>query len=380
MIIKTRVNGPFIYFLMEPNVVLVYKIEAQSYLTISNAFGSDEWENFEINHEEEFETFNHEVSKPLEGKGCCVSQDDLNMMVEEINHHIQNRRQFLNLSQFQKDISGRPSAVHLVSSESAAGSLRVGLERPKIVIGFPDDFSIGPIWSLNNKTGQNYRNEWLAENINYGEEDYAYQNKLSNTLREIEDIPNQVPIYLWYGNNAGEYTFMLYILNVLQYKENKIFLMNTTELYRKLITSKDENQEILHTSQMELNDLKLLFEKSHENNRLTDKIRIQYQREWTELLQTKEVLRIWHKDELKSVPENYVDPLILRTIEKLHKEQVIKDFIKTGQVIGEILEQRNMLINIFYVEFRIRYLVYSGVLELKGIPKSMHHYSVKIRT
>ncbi|MFJ7736952.1 DUF1835 domain-containing protein [Lysinibacillus sp. NPDC097287] len=337
-------------------------------------------ENFEINHKDEFETFDHEVSKPLEGRGCYFSQDDLNMMVEEINHHIQKRRQFLNLSQFPKDLSGRPSAVHLVSSESAAGSLSVGLERPKIVMGFPDDFSIGPLWNLDCRTGKAYRSEWLEENINYEQEEYIYQNKLNNTLREIEDIPSQVPIYLWYGHNADEYTFILYILDVLKNKENEIYLINATELYPKLITSKDKDRQISHTGQIEPDDLRLLFEKNRGKSPLIDKALLQFQREWTELLQTKEVLRIWDKDKLKSVPENYIDSLILRAIEKLHNEQIIKDFIKTGQVIGEILEQRNMFVNIFYLEYRIRYLVYSGVLELKGVPKSMHHYSVKIRS
>jgi hypothetical protein len=32
-----------------------------------------------------------------------------------------------------------------------------------------------------------------------------------------------------------------------------------------------------------------------------------------------------------------------------------------------------------FLEYRIRHLVYTGVLELKGIPKSMRHYSVKLR-
>ncbi|TQR38069.1 DUF3658 domain-containing protein [Brevibacillus brevis] len=33
----------------------------------------------------------------------------------------------------------------------------------------------------------------------------------------------------------------------------------------------------------------------------------------------------------------------------------------------------------FFLEYRIRHLIYSGVLELKGIPKSMRHYSIRIR-
>ncbi|WP_419719862.1 DUF3658 domain-containing protein [Lysinibacillus fusiformis] len=34
--------------------------------------------------------------------------------------------------------------------------------------------------------------------------------------------------------------------------------------------------------------------------------------------------------------------------------------------------------NIFYLEYRIRYLIYNGTLALKGIPKSMRDYCVKI--
>jgi hypothetical protein len=32
-----------------------------------------------------------------------------------------------------------------------------------------------------------------------------------------------------------------------------------------------------------------------------------------------------------------------------------------------------------YLEYRLRHLIYNGILELKGIPKSMRHYSVKLR-
>ncbi|WP_238323482.1 DUF3658 domain-containing protein [Planococcus antarcticus] len=30
------------------------------------------------------------------------------------------------------------------------------------------------------------------------------------------------------------------------------------------------------------------------------------------------------------------------------------------------------------MEYRIRYLVYNGTFEIKGIPKSMRHYRVKL--
>ena len=95
--------------------------------------------------------------------------------------------------------------------------------------------------------------------------------------------------------------------------------------------------------------------------------------------QTTEVLRVWMNDEITDVPENHFDPLILQTIEKLHTEQETKDFIQTGTVLGKLLTQMGGFANIFFLECRVRHLVYSGVLALKGIPKSMRHYSVKLR-
>ncbi|MBB6444536.1 DUF1835 domain-containing protein [Bacillus benzoevorans] len=57
--------------------------------------------------------------------------------------------------------------LHIVSSESAVGSLRVGLERLKVVTGLPESSSIGPLWKLDEEAGQRVQNEWLYEYINY---------------------------------------------------------------------------------------------------------------------------------------------------------------------------------------------------------------------
>ncbi|WP_057776153.1 DUF1835 domain-containing protein [Cytobacillus dafuensis] len=369
--IKTKINHPFIYFLIEPNVVIVYQIKTNNYLTISDMIKIDVWLTYEINNKVEFEKFNHEEHQPVEGRGFFINQEDMNKMVEEINKHIQKKR-------YLKGMGNQLGAVHIVNSESAAGSLRVGLERPKTVIGFPDSFSIGPLWKLDEKIGQSYRKEWLFENINFEQEDYEYENKFTNTLREIEDIANDVPIYIWYGNNADEQTGLRLLLYLLREKTNEIFLMNSIELYVRY-SATEEEQPIFHTGQMASKNLRLLFENNKENKPLSDKKRIQFHKEWEKLSQTKEVLRLWIDDEIKGVPKHHYDPLIIETIGKLHHKQGTKDFIKTGSVIGEILTQMDSYINYSFLEYRIRHLIYSGVLELKGIPKSMRHYSVKLR-
>ncbi|UFU00146.1 DUF1835 domain-containing protein [Radiobacillus kanasensis] len=378
-VIKSKINYPFIYFFMEPNVVFVYKVKTQDYLTISDLKENGEWQTFELKHEEEFETFTHEESKPLEGRGYLIKQDDLNIIVEKINKYIIKYRHLLSISASSDEVAYKASAVHIVSSESAAGSLKVGLKKSNIVIGFPDSLSIGPLWKLNEKVGQTFRNEWLYEHINYEQDDYEYENKFTNTLREIEDIPQQVPIYIWYGNNVDEQTALRFLLFLIRAKTNDVFLMNSTELYDRYIRPKSTGQQIFHTGHIEPKDLRLLFEKNRKNPPIFEQERIQFHSEWNSLAQTKEMLRLWMKDEIKGVKEDYYDSLIINTIETLHLEQGKKDFIMTGRVIEEILSVMNGLINPFFLEYRIRHLIYSGVLELKGIPKSMRHYSVNLR-
>jgi hypothetical protein len=363
---KTKVNYPFIYFYMNPNVVFVYKIETDHYLTVSELRDFGEWQTYEINLAEEFDTFNHVESNPLEGRGYFVKQEDSNTMLEIINKQIQKHR-----------VYAESSSVHIVTSESAAGSLRFGLERPKEVIGFPDFFSIGPIWKLDEKIGQTFRFEWLYEHINTEQEDYEYENKFTNTLLEIEDIPEQVPIYLWTANNASEQVGVRFILHLLQSKTNEIFLINSTDEYQ---VSQDKERPFTNTSQIEPEYLRLVFEENKATKPISNEDKLKFQEEWKQLSSTMGVLRILVKNEIINVPENHYDPLIINTIEMMHDEQEYKDFIMTGRMIGKILGQMEELISDSFLEYRIRHLIYNGVLELKGIPKSMRHYSVKLRT
>ncbi|WP_456278743.1 DUF1835 domain-containing protein [Bacillus sp. AK128] len=357
----------------------MYKIVTLDYLTVSDMTENGEWQTFELDHEDEFNAFNHEENKALEGRGYFLNQDYLNMMVEETNKHIQKYRKLHIVTESSDDVVYKTGAVHIVASESAAGTLRVGLEIPKQVIGLPDSLSIGPLWKLDENVGQTFRNEWIYEHINYEQDDNEYENKFFNILREIEDIPHQVPIYLWYGDNADEQIGLRFLLYILRGKTNEMIILNSTELYKKYIIPNVGCPEIFHTSQIEPKDIRSLFEKNKEKHPLSEQERTQFHIEWKSLSQTKGTLHLWKNKKIIGVDENHYDLLILNTIKMLHDEQERKDFIKVGMLIGEILTDINSLINAYYLEYRIRHLIYSGVLELKGIPKSMRHYSVKLR-
>jgi hypothetical protein len=366
MIIKIRFSHPFIYFFLEPNLVLVYKLKNLNYITISDL--NDKLESFNLKDGDHFELFDHKSYQQSDYVGYFLKQIDLKNMVEEINNYIQRCRQT------SSELNDKNCAVHIVSTEWAAGTLKVGLERPKIVIGFPDFFSMGPLWKLEEKAGQDFRIEWLMENINFEEDDYVYQNKLYNVIREFEDIPKESPIYLWHSNNADEQIGLRFFLYLLRNKANNIYLINSTDLHRHY---KDKN--IIHTGRINPMDIKCLFKKNTDSKPLSEMERSLFQREWNVLSQNKSLLRVWKNNEIKEVQESHYDPLILDTLERLNNLQGGREFIKSGKLIGEILTKSNELISDLFLEYRIRHLIYSGVLELKGIPKSMRHYSVKKR-
>lgn len=360
---KTRNNYPYIYFFTEPSIVFVYEIQGDSYLTVSQLSQHGEWNTYEI--AEEFDGFNHEEHNPLEGRGYSIRMDDVNFMVGKINELIRIHRKN----------SKKNGQVHLVSSESTAGALKFGLDRPKTVIAFQDLFSIGPLLKFDELVGQDERHKWLNENINLEQDDYELENYFATTLLEIEDLPEDVPIYIWTANNGNEQTGLRFMLHLLMEKENEVVVINTTELYKKWIGSMDE---ISYTNSLHPDELRLLFEKSQSSKSLTREARLQLSEEWKLLSQTKENLRLWKNGKVTSVPEDYFDDLILETISDLHKKQEAKDFIRTGRVIGEALHKMEEIVGDSYLEYRIRHLIYTGALELKGIPRSMRHYSVKI--
>ena len=126
------------------------------------------------------------------------------------------------------------------------------------------------------------------------------------------------------------------------------------------------------------NQLKPILEQARSKEPIAYQKRIQLQREWEELAQSKDVLRLWKDGRVTGVPEDYYDALILKTIDHLHAEQGTNDFIKTGEVIGTAMQDMDEMVGDFYLEYRIRHLLYNGALELKGIPRSMRHYGVKL--
>lgn len=101
------------------------------------------------------------------------------------------------------------------------------------------------------------------------------------------------------------------------------------------------------------------------------------ERDWLDLAEQRGVLRIWDGHRIVNVEEHKFDPYLLETVEKLQARKPDGEFIPAARVIGEAIGYCNQLVGDSYFEYRLRQLIYDGVLEIKGVPRAMRHYSVR---
>ncbi|WP_303984727.1 DUF3658 domain-containing protein [Niallia circulans] len=55
------------------------------------------------------------------------------------------------------------------------------------------------------------------------------------------------------------------------------------------------------------------------------------------------------------------------------------DYIRTSQLIWRTIEEEHLYMDPDFLEYRIRYLVYSGALEMKEISKNRRRYYVCLK-
>jgi hypothetical protein len=296
-------------------------------------------------------------------------------------------RSFLNFKYEQKKRENEKDykAVHIVFGDSASGSLKNTLKEMELqdeekVIYFSDNFSIGPMWKLEEDRGLAHRHKWLMNHINFDEEYLLkYQNAFRNTLLKINAIPDHVRIMIWVGDNSDEQTALRYVLYLLKDRTNDIILMNTTTNYKNHFAKTDVEFLPIHTGEIGSEKLRVIYERNRTIQPLSLEERKRYENEWTKLSNHKENLRVWENKNICNVDEDYYDDYIIHTAKELHIERKNKDFIKSARLIGEIIGNLNQTIGDQYFEYRLMKLVLKGVFEIEGVPKAMRFYSVKLR-
>ena len=299
---------------------------------------------------------------------------------EETKELRQTVKDFLAYSERKNEMAKNIDAVHIVFSDSTAGSLKValgelGIRRTEKVICISENFSIGPLRTLQTESGLAHRYDWLEEHlICEGQGLNSKLEQLKTAFSEIASLREQLPVFVWTGNNANEQLGVRFLSHLMAGKRNPIHLINTTTLYQ---LSNNKLPMPLHTDELSYKDLKRLYELNHEL--LSIKQQEQFQNEWMALARTTETLRVWKNNAIKSVEDTFFDATIIETARSLHGESESNGFLKSARLIGEVIGQLDQPIGDSFLEYRVRWLSLNGFFEMKGVPKAMRFYSVKLR-
>lgn len=274
--------------------------------------------------------------------------------------------------------------VHIVFGDSTAGSLKLALREMEVepvekVLSFWEMFSIGPVWMLHKKIGQAARLDWMKQIYHNEQEDF--QHAFHKSMDQMSAIPEDVPIIIWVAENAHEQTGLRFVLHALSNKSNEITVINATKAYEEHFNRPDSKYTVLHTGEISSAQLQVIYEQGA-GQILSEHERKEYENEWLALAETKGTLRIWRKEKIKSVREDYYDQYMMNLAKKLQiereREQESEEFMKSARLIGEALGHLDQCVGDVFLEYRLRKLIEKGIFEMQGNLNGLRFYSVRL--
>lgn len=290
----------------------------------------------------------------------------------------------------QKRVLWDPTAdcthVHIVSGDSFAGGMKQALAR----LGYADthklvtlreNYATGPLSQLDTPEGREARSGWFRRNI---QEYFTVSNQCEEMYTELveklEQIPAAARVILWASGNTSEQTGMRLAVHLLGSRHSDLVVCDTCAICEELYHTPDAS--IIYRSSAEIPADKLQEALLHvlEGNKLTAVDIARLSREWQDIAERSHALRIWNEGTMLEVPADYYDPFLLELLDQLDKQGTPADdegFVKSARLVGEALGQCDQYIEDGYLEYRLRELIYSGVLEIKGVPSAMRFYSVR---
>nr|WP_307802533.1 DUF1835 domain-containing protein [Bacillus sp. XF8] len=323
--------------------------------------------------DDEAKSLLHHILIQLDLMETDLSEDRVKILTEIPKQLIESQKPRLHIKESKH--------VHIAFGDSPAGCIKYMLKQANLtedyVILFSDAFSIGPIHQLELEAGQVGRQQWLSRNLNsydlYFEEEYL--STFRQSMEELQSIPLDIPITIWKADNAHEHVGLCFVLAHLQDRDT-IQVINTSKAYRELLP---EAYDIRGTGELSPEQLAIIYEKYENSASLTEEERKGFEQEWKLLSETTDLLRIWNKNQVKSVQEDYFDSFIIECAKNLEKERTEGDFYKAPRLIGEVLGNLEQSVGDVFLEYRLRKLIQQGVFEMEGTLKAMRYYSVKLK-
>ncbi|HDX9577319.1 TPA: DUF1835 domain-containing protein [Bacillus pseudomycoides] len=283
----------------------------------------------------------------------------------------------------QKTDITKSKHVHIIFGQSAAGSLKYALKKANIqdehVLVVSDNFSVGPLFYLDEEAGQVARKQWLQEKLPI--EGYSYEeyfSEINAVLEKLQAIPSRVPITIWTGNNPDEHVGLTFVLYLLKDTSHNIHVINTADGFDKLFRKPNLDYTVRYTGEIVPEKLQAIRVAYIETSPLTKEERQAFENEWITLREGHTVLRIWEDNRVVSVSEDYIDNFIIQCARSLETDGYTDQFYKSARLVGEVLGHYEQRVGDSFIEYRLKTLIQEGVFQMKGSLQSMRFYSVRL--
>lgn len=273
--------------------------------------------------------------------------------------------------------------VHLVGGDSFGGSMRqalrgLGWTDSHKLVTLRENYAIGPLRQLDSPEGRKARSDWFLQNIlgyftasDEGEEIYT------ELMDKLEQIPEQAEVVIWTSGNACEQTGLRLAVHLLGNRPSGIVVCDACAICEELYNTPDASIKYRSSGEIPADKLREALLRIHDGRKLTAADITRLDQEWQNISEQSRVLRIWQDNAVLEVPADYYDSYLLEKLDYLKPPSGDDGFLKSARLVGEALGYCEQYIGDAYFEHRLRELIYSGVLEIKGVPTAMRFYSIR---
>ena len=276
--------------------------------------------------------------------------------------------------------------VHIVTGLSFAGSMKhtlksLGWSDAHALIVLEEDYAIGPLGALDTSKGRQARSDWFREHLLGGADAYScYEEEYLRIVRRFGQIPEQAQVVIWTSGNASEQIGMRHALHLLGNQPNKVIVYDACSICEHLYNEPNRQIQYRRSGEIPPDKLGKAIQRVVDNLPSLSKEEVgRLSEEWQDISGCSSELRVWLDSQVVEVPADTYDSYLLNKLDKLQESRGPEEFIKSARVIGEAIGSCNEPISDAYFEYRLRTLIYDGVLEIKGVPTAMRYYSVRRR-
>ncbi|WP_059106200.1 DUF1835 domain-containing protein [Shouchella shacheensis] len=268
--------------------------------------------------------------------------------------------------------------IHLVFGRSARSGLKHAFRKQNHkVIGFPIDFSVGPIKTIHEERGINHYFSWVNSSFqsvlgSFEDGQTCYR----QSLQELSEVDDGEHVTIWTCENASEQVGLRISCSLLKDKNVDLKLVNTFTAMDDYMKHEDVRMEIRSTGDCNAEQLTHFYK--HSTVPLSEEMRNDYVQEGERLLRSKSMVRSWRQGEIVDDLETRDDAFILECTRRVLNEIANEEFILATRVIGTVMADSEQSLSDVWIAYRIRSLIHSHQLAYEGSLQSMRLLNIKV--